>query len=178
MEYPRKVTIENSKIKRLIEEKAEIILKGRKVSEEIETLEAEMAAIDKEIQEIESKVDLRDLEEKATIITGKLNKANEDMEELNKEIYARMRSVVPAELTDNYEKKKKQKENLENGRNKLALKATKYNDRIIPLARKALKPFLTDEYEDFDGMKIEEGTLVGSIFSHLDEFKKRFHSKK
>jgi hypothetical protein len=58
------------------------------------------------------------------------------------------------------------------------LKAQKYTDKIIPLARKAMSEFLEDQYDDYDSLKLEDGKIVCTIFNHLDEWKANFNKRK
>ena len=71
-----------------------------------------------------------------------------------------------------------QKQELETERNKIALSAQKFNDLIIPLSRDLIKPSLQDEYEDNDTIMIKDGEIVASIFSHLNDFKIQFNTRK
>lgn len=178
MEYPRKVKLISPKLMKLVTEKGLIVEKGRKISEQVEKDEAELLEIDKEIQAAEKTADLADLNEQAQVITDRFNAVVQEMETLKKRMYERVKEKVPAELPAKYEAKKKAKEDREEERNKLALEITKYNDKIIPLARKLMAKELTNEYEDFETLKIEDGVLVGSIFSHLEDFKKNFIKNK
>lgn len=177
MNYPRTVVLEDVKLKKALQEKEDMILIGREVSEEIEDIENDMAIIDTEIQALEKKVDLSDLEPKAQQLTDEMNILMEKMEAAKKEVWDRIRAQVPKEVTDRYEAKKQQKEALEVQRNKIALKVQKKLDRIIPLGRKVMRPFLENEYEDYDSLRIENGEVVGTIFSHLEDFMKRHKEK-
>lgn len=171
---PRKITIENNKLKKLLEEKSVLITEGRGVSEEIEKLEKEMEEIDIKIQEEEKGVDIGDLlllEKQQVAI---VEECVEEMEKIKQMIYDRMKEKTSPELREKYEKIKKVKEEIENKRNKIALKAQKYNDKIIPLGRKLMKPFLEDKFEDYDTIRIENGEIVCTIFSHLEDFKNNF----
>lgn len=175
--YPRTVTITNPKLKELMLKKAELVNTGRAKSEEIEKLELEMAEVDKQVQEEEAKVDISDLNEKQKVIGAKVDEAILEMNEVKKEIYARMMQQVPGELHTKYDELRKKKEELEEERNKIALKAHKYNDKIIPIGREMMKPFLKDQYEDYDTLYLEDEEIVATIFSHLNDFKLNFKKK-
>lgn len=157
--------------------KGQIVNQGRLISEDIELLEKEMAEIDKDIQEQEAKVDISDINEKQKIVSAKVDEAIKEMEALKKEIYDRMLAQTSPESREKYNKLEKIKEEKELERNKIALKAQKYNDKIIPLGREMMKPFLEDQYEDYDSLYIEDGEIVATIFSHLADFKKNFKKK-
>jgi len=178
MEYPKVIKLENEKLKKLLEEKGELIMKGRAKSDEIVELDKQMSEIDQQVQEEEKKVDVNDLNERAKVITEKVNEAIKEMEAVKKEIYDRMKAQVPAELHAKYDSFKMLKDDAETERNKYALKAQKYNHKIIPLSKKLMKPFIEDEYEDYDSLGLENGEIVCSLFSHLNDFKINFAKKK
>jgi len=175
--YPKTVQIENDKLKNLLIKKGELINIGRKKSDEIEQLEKEMNETDLKVQEEEKKVDIDDILVQEKVLTQAVEQAIESMKELKKEIYNRMISQVPKELHEKYEELKKKKENLEEERNKIALKAQKYNDKIIPLAKDLMKPFLEDQFDDYDTLQLEGDEIVATIFNHLVDFKNNFKKK-
>jgi sugar-specific transcriptional regulator TrmB len=177
MIYPKTVQIENARLKTLMEKKGDLIMIGRTKSQEIEKVEKEMEEINTKLMEEEAKVDIQDLNKKQMAIVDEVNKHIIAMEEIKAEIYERMIKEVPQELRDRYDELKKKKEELETDRNKVAIKAQKFNDKIIPLAREMMKPFLTDQYEDYDSLAVEDGMIVASIFSHMNDFKNNFKKK-
>lgn len=177
MEYPRTVVLENDKLKELLIQKGELINAGRGKSERVEQLEAEMQKIDEKIQKIEDEVDITDLSVYANEVTKKFNKVVKEMDGVKQQIYDRMKDKVPKSLTDSYKKAKKAKEEMEIERNKVALKVQKFNDKLIPMARKVMAPFLENSYEDFNSLEIKDGKVIGTIFSHLDEFETNFKKK-
>lgn len=174
----RTITINNEKLNKLLSEKEALILEGRATSELIETKESELEAIDKQVQEIEKTVDIKDLEEKANEATEAFNLAVKQMEGVRNEIFARMSKAVPNELKTKYEDIKKEIEELEIKRNKIALNAQKRTDKIIPLARKEMAKFIEDEFEDFESLKLENGIIVGTIFNQVEEFKQNYLKRK
>jgi paraquat-inducible protein B len=175
--YPKTVTIESDKLKDLLVKKGELITIGRAKSEEIEQVEKEMEEVDRKVQEEESKVDISDLNDKQKEIGAKVDEAIKEMEEVKKEIFARMMAQVPGDLHAKYAELNAKKEELETERNKIALKAQKYNDKIIPLGRQLMKPFLQDQYDDYDTLYIDNGEVYATIFSHLQDFKNNFKKK-
>ncbi|MEK9208059.1 MAG: hypothetical protein AAB922_06225 [Patescibacteria group bacterium] len=178
MSYPRTVVLEDEKLRKLLEAKAELITQGRVISDEIVQKEADLEQIDKDIQAVEKTVEADDIKKKAEEITLKFNEVLKDMDLVKKELYDRMREGVGKELPAKYEAVKAEKEKLENDRNKIALKVQKFNDKAIPIGRRLMKPNLENEFEDYDSLRIENGQVVGTIFSHLDDFEKRFREKK
>lgn len=178
MVYPKTVTIESNKLKELMEKKGELVTIGRGKSEEIEKVELEMEEIDKKVQEEETKVDISDLNDRQKEIAARVDVAIAEMEEVKKEIYARMIAQVPDALHKQYDELRKKKEDLETDRNKIALKCQKYNDKIIPMGRELMKPFLNDQYEDYETLYLDNGEIYATIFSHMQEFKNNFKKRK
>jgi len=177
--YPKKVKLaDNEELKELIKEKSEIVITGRKKSEEIEELEKQMAETEKQLIEEEKKVDLKEFEKKRKSITKRMEKCTKDVEDLQKLIVEKIKAGTPQELRDKYDNLKKQKDDAETERNKIALDAQKRNDKIIPLAREIMKPYLENQYDDYESIQIENGELVATIFNHLQEFEERFNATK
>lgn len=176
--YPRIVAIDNSKLVRMVKEKADMVLEGRKISEDIEVVQQEMDAIDLEVQAIEAAVDVADLKVQAEELTKEFNAVMAKMEDNQKEVRKRLHLIVPQELKDKYDAVKKTKEEFESKRNKVALKISKWNDKIIPLARKVMKTFIQNEFEDYDSLRLENEKVVGTIFNHLEDWKKTFYNRK
>lgn len=177
-QYPRTIKLDSPKLFSMIREQESIILEGREISEDIESLEKQMDSIDQEVQEAEKKADLSALDDESKVITETFNKAIADMEALKKRIYEHVKKSVPPELVEKYESVKKDKEALEEKRNKCGLKIQKKRDKIIPLGQKLMKPFIQNQFEDYDTIRIENGELVATIFNHLEDFKERFLKRK
>ena len=178
MEYPRTISIDNPKLTKLITEKEELILNGRAKSMEIDALEADMDAIEKELIEAERAVDISEFKLEAEELTKQYNELMAKMEDVNTRTRAKMMAGTSDELRTKYDTVKKQKEEFELERNKIALKAQQKSDKIIPLARKEMKKFIESEYEDYDSLRMENGKVVGTIFNHLEDWKKAFDKRK
>jgi len=177
MLYPKVVTIQNSKLKDLLTKKGELVEIGRAKSVEIEQLEKEMEETDKKIQEEEKKVEIADINEKQKVVGAKVDEAIKEMDALKKEIFDRMMKQVPQELHTKYDELKKKKEELETERNKIALKAQKFSDKIIPLGRELMKPFLEDQFDDNESLQLVDGEIQATIFNHLVDFKNNFKKR-
>ena len=175
--YPKTITIENNKLKSLLLKKAELVNAGRAKSEELEVVEKQMEEADKAVQVEEAKVDITDLNDKQKAIGAKVDEAIVEMNAVKQEIFDRMIKQVPAELHTKYDELKKKKEDLETERNKIALKAQKYNDKIIPLAKNMMKPFLVDQFDDYDTLNLQGDEIVATIFNHLVDFRNNFKKK-
>lgn len=177
MEYPKKITIKNPNLKKLLEEKGKFIRMGIAKSKEMEEAEKEMEEIDKKIQEFEATVNIDDLHEKEKEVTADVEDAIVKMDVIKREIYERMKKNTPQELYTHYDELVKLKEKAESDRNKLAIKAQKYNERMIPLSKQIMSPYLENEYDDFNTIKLEDGVVVAEVFNHLDEWKTNFKNK-
>lgn len=176
--YPREIKLENEELKNLIIEKSKLVEEGRARSVEIEKLEIEMTETEELLKAEEKKVDLKEFQKKEKAISKRMEKCIKDIDAIKLAIYAKIKAETPQELRDKYDIANKQKEEKETERNKIALAAQKYNDKIIPLSRDLIKPLLKDEYEDNDSIMVKDGELVVSIFSHLDDFKTNFNRTK
>ena len=177
MEYPKVINLENEKMKTLLTEKSNLVVSGRAVSVDIENIEAEMQEIDDKMKEIEKTVDISEFIEREKEISAKVDVAIKEMEQVQNEIRDKMLANIPSDLGDKYDELKNKKEALENDRNKIALKVQKYNDKIIPMGRKLMKPYLEDIYDDYDTISLEDGKIVASIFNHVNDFKANFKKK-
>ena len=176
--YPREQKLENEELKGLIEEKSKLVNEGRAKSVEIEKLELEMAETEEALKTEEKKVDLSEFKTKEKAISKRMEKCIKDIDAIKQAIYAKVKAETPQELRDKYDELNKQKEEKETERNKIALSAQKFNDKIIPLSRELMKPLLQDEYEDYDTISIVNGEMVCTIFSHLEDFRQKFNEKR
>lgn len=174
MEYPKRVTLDSDKLTKILSEINDLVLHGREISQEIDEQDVVMAEINKEMTDIESKVDVTDLDPRIKDVVDRANKIKEEQLEIEKEVYARCSAAVPKELKDRYENAKSLKEDKERERNKIGLKIQKFKDKSIPLARKLMKPFLEDEFDDYHGVVLENGELIGTIFNHLIDWKEKW----
>jgi len=176
--YPKIVKLENEKLKRLLEEKSALINTGREKSKEIEVLEEKLEEANQALIAEEKKVNIDEFHAKEKEISDIMDKCIVDIKLFQKDIYQKIKDNTPDELRTNYDKAKKAKEDAESERNKIALKAQKYSDKIVPLTRKLMKPFLENEYDDYDTIAIENGEIVASIFNHVEDFKIKFNQRK
>lgn len=175
--YPKTVQLEDKKLKDLLTKKGEIITIGREKSAQIDILEKEMGDLDLKVQEEEKKVNIDDLLEREKTETKIVEECITRMKVIKQEIFDRMTAQTSPELRAKYEQLKKAKEDLEEERNKLALKAQKYNDKIIPIGRELMKSHLKDQFDDYDSLFLDNGEVFATIFNHLVDFKRNFKKK-
>lgn len=179
MDYPRTVILEDPKLKKLILEKNDMILEGRSISEQIDTLEKEMSEINDKIVAEEEKIDVSDIMEKGKKLGEQMKVLLKKMDKLKKQVYERKKAGISKELIASFEEKENAKKELESKRNKIALKVQKWKDRIIPMGQRLAKPHLQNEYEDYETLMLDEnGNIIVKIFSHLEEWKERFKKNK
>lgn len=171
------IKLNNDKLKKLLEEKAVLINAGRAKSEEIEKVEKEMEEVDTKIKDIEKQVNIDDFLSDEKLLTEQVEKIIEQMKKIKQSILERLKGHVEPELVNKYDELKIKKDDLETERNKLALKAMKYSGKIIPLGQKLMKPYLEDDFDDFDTIRIEDGEIVCTIFNHLEDYKNNFKKK-
>lgn len=169
--YPKTITIENPKLKDLLAKKTALVLEGRELSEDIQQIDDGNEIIDKQIQDLEAKVDVSEFIAEAEESTNKMKALMEEVNIIQQKIYDKLKLEVPPELGEKYDKNIKLKEELENKRNKIGLKIQKLKDLIIPMTQKVAKPLLEDEFEDFSDVRLENGEVVIDIFSHLESWK-------
>lgn len=173
----KKIILKDNKLFKLLTEKAELITIGREKSIKIEGIEKEMEEVDNQMKEIDKQVNIDDFLAEEKVLVEKVEEAIKEMEVIKQNIFARIKEHGDIELYKKYDELKVKKDDLETERNKIALKAMKYNGKIIPIGRKLMKPFLEDEYSDYDTIRIEDGEIVATIFSHLEDFKTNFNKK-
>ena len=176
--YPKIIKLNDEKLKNLLIQKSDLIISGRAKSEEIEEIEKQMDETEKLLIAEEKKVNLDEFKEREKEITERMNVCIADINKVKSDVYAKIKSETPQDLRDKYEERKKQKEDKETERNKIALKAQKYTDKIIPAARKLMSEFLEDQYDDYDSLKLENGEIVCTIFNHLEDWKDSFNKRK
>lgn len=176
--YPKKIKLEDKKLLKLLTEKGDLIKIGIGKSEQIEKIEEEMNKIDQEIQVAEKAVDISEFLDEEKELTKIVEDCISKMGVIKDNIYKKLKENVDSSLYVKYESLDKEKSDLEEERNKIALKAQKYNDKIIPFGRKLMSEYIADEFEDYESLKVEDGEIVATIFNHLEEFKNKFRSKK
>lgn len=175
----RTITIENPKAVDFIRLKDSLVEGGIKLSREIEKLEdiiakqndVERKYTDKDTPEI------KNLIEEGDVIEKEMNERMKELEELGNKIMALKLEQIPEDLMKKHYDLRKEKEEKERERNKVALRVQKIKDRLVPLMRKILKPELT-EFEDTETVKVAGNKLEVNIFSHLDDWTRKFREAK
>lgn len=177
MEYPKVIVLNDPELKALLEEKGTVVDEGRRMSEIINTLTDEMAALDIEIQEMEKTIDLGDIERQAEKITAKFNKIVKEMDDVKAKIFARMREKMPPEKRNAYDQKEKEKTTLEQERVKIGMRIQTFNDRIRPFTDAYKKKYCKEKGDTFNTLELKEGKVLLTIVNDFDDFAKRWELK-
>lgn len=167
--------IQNDKLYSLLAEKDELVKKGRKVSAKVEITNLKIEK-NKDKQRKYTAYNPKELMVRAMELDSKIAKDLTELEGIQKEVMRLKVDKIPPEVAKEYEDLKKEGEELEIERNKLALKVQKIKDRSIPIIQKEVRPFLK-EYEDIESAELKGGKILVKTFNHLDEWKKKFAEK-
>lgn len=165
--------IDNKKIFDYLSQKEELITEGRKISKQIEDVERHIAEIDRKERKITSKVEPKELIDRGNEIKEQVNKLIKELDKIGVQIQDTKLAAIPEDVKKKHYALRAEKEAFERERNKIALKVQKVKDKVVPLIKKEVKPLL-NEYEDIETAEIKGGKVTIKVFSHLDEFKKRF----
>ena len=87
---------------------------------------------------------------------------------------------MKGDLNDEWVELDKQKVEIEEKQNKLALKINRLNDKAQPLYREAIKDLEVEEFEEHKRMFVDEedGKLKLEINNVIEEFKEMYKAKK
>ncbi len=103
MTYPRKIKIENEKLKQLLAEKDTLVMQGRKLNETIETYVENMKEVENKLIEEEKKVDISIFATEAEECTNEMNALMAKMQAVQKKMFDYIRENTPQELRTEYE---------------------------------------------------------------------------
>jgi len=169
------IYIDDPKLIEWVKQKEILVNEGSKLTDEIDVLDREMKKIDLKIQKAESKIDVNDLQEKGKEIGKQLAELMKQAEAVKKDIYARIKSGIPADLIESYKAKEKQKENTERERAKIGHKIQKVKDRIIPRAQQLGKEHLPTPFDDFETLTLtKDGKIEMKLFNHKELWEEKF----
>ena len=162
---------------KLIEEKNALVKGGRKISSELETVDFKIKKFQDKEKVITGKTEPKDLMTKGEIIRLELERAMENFNKIAAEIQEAKLQAIPADMKADHLALMKKRDELETERNKVALKIQKIKDKLIPILKKEIKPFLK-EYDDTESVEIKNGKIMVETFNYLENFKKQFKSKR
>lgn len=165
----------DEKLHEYLSEKDELVKKGRKLSAKVEITQRKIEANEKK-QRTHTAYKPQELWDKAVALDAKIAKDLTELEGIQKEVMKIKAERIPATVAKEFEYLKKEKEDYEIERNKVALKVQKIKDRAVPLIQKLMKPFL-GEYEDIDTAELKGEKIIVKTFSHLENWKENFAKK-
>ena len=171
------VELENVKLFKLIEDKDALVKVGRKISSELETLEFKINKLQEKEKVITGKYEPKDLLARGEIVRLQMERNMKEFNKVSAEIHQAKLDQIPKSMKDDHYALMKIREEKEEERNKIALKIQKIKDKLIPILKKEITPFLK-EYEDTQTVELKNGKIVVETFSYLEDFKKQFKNKK
>jgi predicted nucleic acid-binding Zn-ribbon protein len=168
------IKLDEPKVYALVKEKDSLVNEGRALSKKIDSISIAIKAIDDEERKITDKVLPKDLLIRGEALKAEINKKVEELGKIGDEIAKAKIDAIPKELKDRHYSLRADRERMEKERNKIGLKIQKVKSKLVPMVQKAAKPFLKDEFEDFDTAKIVGKQVHVSTFSHLENWKQSF----
>jgi predicted nucleic acid-binding Zn-ribbon protein len=168
--------ITNKKIVSLLKEKDELVKSGREVSKQIEKLEHLIKVCEDKEKAITAKIQPKELGDEAEKLKADINKLIKEFERVAEKITKTKLDGIPKDLEKKHKDYLEEKEKLERERNKIALKVQKIKDKVVPMIKKEVEPHLA-EFEDLESAELKKDVVKVGIFSHLEEFKRKFKEK-
>lgn len=166
--------LNNKKLHDWIVQKDALVNDGRKISGEIEKIEAKVKVFEDKEKAITGKVEVpKELIEKGNKLANEIESKIKELGVIGNEVENIKLAAIPEEMKKEHQALLKDKEALERDRNKIALKVQKIKDRIIPVIQKEVKPLL-EKYDDIETAKTKDGMVVISTFNYIEEYKKKF----
>lgn len=168
------IELTNKKLHDLVVLKDELVWNGRAISQTIEDKEKKVKAFEEKEKKITAKiVPPKELTDKGDSIALQIGKLSDELDAIAKQINDSKLEAVPKEMKEEHMQLLKEIEGHERDRNKIALKVQKLKDKMIPILKKEVQPLL-GEYEDTETVKAKDGKVLVTVFSYLEDFKKRF----
>lgn len=169
------IEFKNPKLAKYILDKNAILLDGKKVVKEIETLDRKIKVFEDKEKVITAKVKpSAEIEARGVKLVDEINAKTKELEALGKEIEEQKLAAVPEEMKTEHLDLLKQREKKERDLGKLALKVQKIKDRMIPIVQKEVKPLLKTEFDDIETAEVKGDVVVIKTFNHLEDFKAKF----
>ncbi len=169
------IELTNKKLHDYIVDKDKLVDVGRKLSRDIEMVEAKIKRIEEKERRITAKViPPKEMTDKGDALVAEVTRINTELTKIANDINDSKLAAIPADMKKDHMELLKQRESLERERNKIALKVQKIKDRVIPIVQREVKPLLLDEYDDIETAKAKDGKVMITTFNHLVDFKKKF----
>lgn len=171
------ITIENKKLHDYIVDKDTLVVEGRKIQTEIESIQKKIEKFEKQEKEITAKIIPRkELIEEGDKLAKGIEATMKRLEELGQIIEKEKLDAIPKEIKEAHQTLLKERSAKERDQAKLALKIQKIKDRCVPLIQKEVKPLLK-EYDDIETARAKDGVVVINTFNHLEDWKRKFKSR-
>lgn len=170
------IKLDNKKIVAFLNEKDEILKELHSVIKEIDVVNKKQLKNIEKQKKITEKTEPKELIEQGRVIQEAINEQFKKLDEIGDEIHKLKLAAIPEKTKEEYFELKAKHEELETLRNKLGLKIQKIKDRVIPMIQKETKKHL-EEFEDIENPKVVGEEVVIGVYSHLEDWKKKFKAK-
>lgn len=172
----RIIKLFDPKLKEYLKDRNELVKEGRKLSGQIEIVDRKLDKNKEKQRKYTAEMEPKELIDRGWELDKKIAADLTELENIQKEIHKLKVLNIPEAVGNEYETLKKQKEDIEIERNKVALKVQKLKDRLIPIAQKLMRPHL-GEFEDMESVEIKGEKIEVKVYSHLNDWKKAFKEK-
>ncbi len=170
------ITLENPKVVALLRDKEVIVNEARGCSKELEKLEKQIAKHDDKERAITASVNPTALIEQGNAIQQELEAKLKELEQIGNQIMETKLAAIPKAMLAKHKKLRDTKKTLEEQRSKLAIKAQKIKDKVVPILKKELAGKLA-EFEDIEGAKVVGDKVQIETFNMLTEFEAKLRAK-
>lgn len=172
------ILIKNKIVAQLLEKKDSEISKGRLLSKDIEKNNKRIEELKKIERDITEKVECKELIEEATALAGEIDKKYEILNELYEKVRAEKIKAIPDDVRKEHESLIETNKKIEKQRQRHGEAVQKIKEKVVPTIQKKVAPDLPSEFHDIGTAKLnKEGDVEVEIFSHIDEFKKKFRER-
>lgn len=166
--------IENKKMYDLVSQKDQIYEDGLKTIALMEAEDKIIKSFEEQEKRITGKVKPDEkLKEEGDALAVIFNDTLKKLDEIGNKIEAEKMKAIPQEIIDNHKLALKRREELERVHNKEMLKIQKIKDRLIPLIKTSVKPFL-QEYDDVETAIIKGNKVTFRVYNHIEDYKRKF----
>lgn len=166
----------NKKLHELLQEKDELVKKGRKLSAKVDIANLKIQKNEEKQRKFTNDCEPKELIDKGNELAVAIEKGLTELETLQKQIHQKKLEAIPDSVAREFEELKKELDMYENDRNKIALKVQKIKDRAVPIIQKEVKPFLT-EFDDIETAELKGEKIIVKVFNHVEQFKDTFRKK-
>ncbi len=153
-----------------------MVNEGRKISRDIEDIDIRIHRFEQKEKRITAKiVPPKELTDRGDDVAQQIASLSDELDKIAKQINDSKLAAIPQDMKEGHMALLKQKEEMERGRNKIALKVQKIKDKVVPLVQKHVKPLLETKFDDIETAKVRDGKVEITTFNYLEDFKKTFN---